>query len=90
MRPVTLTPEQLEWIVAEVVRRLREGAPATRGASAAGDALTLSERLVTLETLRGRLNGVARVEVKARAVVTPAVIDLLKEKQVQLVKGAAQ
>ncbi|MCO6044404.1 hypothetical protein NG895_10850 [Aeoliella sp. ICT_H6.2] len=87
MRQVTLTDEQLEWIVSEVVRRLRaSGAVPAPTASTAGT-LTLPERLVTLETLKGKLGGVGRVEVGCRAIVTPAVVDELKEKKIELVRG---
>jgi hypothetical protein len=84
---VTLSQEQLEWIVSEVVRRLRadNGQPHTL-ATGAGT-LALAERLVTVETVRNRLEGVSKVQVAPRAVVTPAVVDLLRERQVQLVRG---
>lgn len=86
---MTLSQEQLEWIVAEVVRRLQAGAGAPRAAEAAPAKreLTLGERLVTLETLRGRLGGVSLLRVGAKAIVTPAVVDHLKDKQVQLVRA---
>lgn len=87
-----LSQEQLEWIVAEVVRRLQAGsaatqAPASASSQPAASELTLSERLVTLETLRGRLGGVSLLRVGAKAIVTPAVVDHLKDKQVQLVRA---
>ncbi|TWT85930.1 hypothetical protein Pla123a_07370 [Posidoniimonas polymericola] len=84
---MTLSQEQLEWIVAEVVRRLQAGGVTLQAAAAPKQELALSERLVTLETLRGRLAGVSRLRVEAGAIVTPAVVDLLKDNQVQLVKG---
>ena len=81
---MTLTNEQRDWIVDEVVRRvlaaLKDGATPTAGEAR----LELEERLVTLETLRGRLDGVSSLVVGARAVVTPAVADLLNERGVVL------
>jgi len=47
--------------------------------------LVLSERLITLETLRNRLKGIASVQVTPRAIVTPAVRDELKDRGVSLV-----
>lgn len=81
-----LTQEQLEWIVSEVVRRLQAGGPQPARVATV-DTLALAERLITLETLRDRLDGVSRVQVGCRAIVTPAVVDHLKERQVQLVRG---
>ena len=79
-----LNPEQLEWIVREVIRRLQ--AADGQAATAATPRLSLSERLVTTETLRGKLEGVSQVNTIAGAIVTPAVVDLLKEKQITLVR----
>ncbi|WP_425400058.1 hypothetical protein [Aeoliella sp.] len=85
---MTLTEEQLEWIVSEVVRRLRASGAATASpAQPAAGTLTLSERLVTLETLGNKLGGIGRVEVGCRAIVTPAVVDHLKEKKIELVRA---
>lgn len=85
---MTLTEEQIEWIVREVVRRL-EAAHSTNGPPKPSDPqsvshLRLSERLITTETLRHRLEGVRVLEVAPRAIVTPAVIDLLKDRTIQL------
>ncbi len=91
---MTLSQEELEWIVREVVRRLQPHQ--TNGAdTVAATRLSLSERLVTTETVRDRLEGVTEVTTIAGAVVTPAVVDLLRDRQVALVrtsngKGAGQ
>ncbi|MGB7324623.1 MAG: hypothetical protein WBD31_07115, partial [Rubripirellula sp.] len=45
--------------------------------------LSLDSRLVTLEHLRGRLQGIAVLEVVKRAIVTPAVIDSLKDRGIR-------
>ena len=83
---MTLSQEQLEWIVSEVVRRLRAEVDNSAVSLDTTRALRITERLVTLETMRGRLRGVDRVQIGPRAIMTPAVIDLLKENQVQLVR----
>ena len=81
---MTVTPEQLEWIVQEVIRRLRNSDGANP--PAAGE-LRLSDRVVTLAALKDRLSSVRRVVVPAKAVVTPAVRDELKARQIELVRG---
>ncbi|QDU56785.1 hypothetical protein [Aeoliella mucimassa] len=86
---MTLTQEQLEWIVSEVVRRLRAagyGDNASPAAASATTTLAITDRLVTLATLEGKLQGVAAVQVGYKAIVTPAVVDHLKEKQITLVR----
>lgn len=81
-----LSQAQLEWIVREVVRRL-QSANENAATDAVASRLTLSERLVTTETLRDKLDGVQQVDTVPGAVVTPAVVDLLREKQITLVRG---
>ena len=80
---MTLTDQQLEWIVQEVIRRLRQ---LDGNAPASGSELRLTERLVTIGTLENRLSNVARVIVQPRAVVTPAVRDELKQRKIELVR----
>lgn len=77
---VQYDPEFVEFIVREVIRRLTSAAPA---AASSGE-LTVGERLITLATLHGKLDGVARVCVSKRAVVTPAVRDELSKRQIEL------
>lgn len=87
---MTLTEEEIEWIVAEVIRRL---GIATNDVRVAGDergsspaaVLKISDRVVTMRTIETRLSGIKRVVVRPRAVVTPAVKDELKAKKVELV-----
>lgn len=83
-----LTQEQLEWIVSEVVRRLKAAGatPAAGQAEGTPRSLTLTCRLVTLETLRGKLGSVSAVQVPGKAVVTPAVVDELKERKIRLIR----
>lgn len=87
---MSATEVELERIVREVLRRLRELeiAKVVSAESVATptlpNTLTLVERLVTLGTLKGKLDGVARVVVPAKAVVTPAVRDELKTRKISL------
>ncbi len=81
---MTLSQEQLDWIVNEVVRRVLATLNTDGTKPATASTLALDERLITLETLRDRLQGVSTLEVKPKAIVTPAVVDLLKERNVTL------
>ncbi len=82
-----LSQEQLEWIVREVVRRLRETTGEGDSTADSGNGrLTIAEKLVTIETVRDKLGSVKCVEVPGRAIVTPAVVDWLKDKQIELVR----
>ena len=98
-----LDPDQLEWIVREVVRRLQEtvssgSLPSVGRAGEGGQRdqitphqnadLTLPDRIITLAQIDGQLGGVARLHVAHRTVVTPAARDLLKEQGVALVRAA--
>lgn len=81
---MTLNEEQLEWIVAEVMRRLNGyttvEAPPTHE-------LQITERLVTTQSLDGCLTNVNQLIVNANAVITPAAKDLLRDRGVRLVRG---
>lgn len=81
---MNLTEQQIEWIVAEVIRRLREFPREGEAPAEPNRNLTLLESLVTLRTVEGKLAGVTRVLVAPRAVVTPAVKDELKSRKIQL------
>jgi hypothetical protein len=91
---VTLDAEQLEWVVREVVRRLRDvaisvssnGATPRETPPEADAHITLADALITTSTLENRLDGVSRVTVAAKAIVTPSVRDLLRERQIELVR----
>lgn len=96
-RRVRLDPDQLEWIVREVVRRLREssipsplplGGGQGEGAPQRDSHIILTQTLITTATLEHKLNGVARLSVPAQAVVTPAARDLLHEHNIELVRTA--
>ena len=82
---MTLDRDQLEWIVQEVLRRLQS---TSAGLNAAGGSATLEldDAVVATSTLEGRIRGVRQIKVGKRAIVTPAVWDLVKEKQIELVR----
>jgi hypothetical protein len=80
---------EIERIVREVLARLAPVSPsdASRSVSTASPvlnpgALSLSNRLVTVSELDGRLEGVRTVIVPPRAVITPAARDLLRQRGV--------
>ncbi len=83
---MTFTEQQVEWIVVEVLRRLgvAQREPCSTG-SASGGELRLSDPVITVRSIEGRLTGVTRVVVPPRAVVTPAVKDELKLRKIELV-----
>jgi hypothetical protein len=76
--------EEIERIVQEVVQRLA----AVTGSVT--DTLVVQDRLVTLATVEDRLQGIRRVQVDRRAVVTPAVMDELKSHRIELSRHAEQ
>jgi hypothetical protein len=86
---MNLTAEQIEYIIREVMRRLAElgvtGATTTRPSSE----LALADRLVTLRSVEGKLTNITKVTVGSRAVVTPAVRDLLREKKIEFARRSA-
>jgi len=80
---MTISDQQLEWIVQEVIRRLRQMGESP---PAIGE-LRLTERLVTLTTLRDRLSSnINRVIVTSKTIITPAVRDELKKRKVELIR----
>jgi hypothetical protein len=85
---MTFNEEQVEWIVAEVIRRLGllGGSAEANEAPQSNVELCLSERVVTLRTIEGRLAGAKRLVVVPRTVVTPAVKDELKARKIELVR----
>jgi hypothetical protein len=81
---MTYSEEQVEWIVTEVLRRLGVAGD-ERSSSPVGSELAITDRVVTMRSLEGRLAGVNRLVVPSRAVITPAVKDELKQRQIELV-----
>ena len=74
--------KQIDSIVREVVRRLKQDEPK----SMVSHSNYVSNRVVTLAQIENRLDGTEEIAVRADAVVTPAVKDLLREKSVRLVR----
>ncbi|QDU29959.1 hypothetical protein ETAA8_50770 [Anatilimnocola aggregata] len=78
---MNLSPADIDRIVAEVVRRLRPLLAASPAAPVEkSNELKLNDKVVTLRTLHGRLEGISRLIVDQRAVVTPAVKDELRQR----------
>jgi hypothetical protein len=80
---MSLNEAEIDRIVREVLRRLAAMTPSPAKPAAA--TLTVGSRVVTMTELKNKLDGIERVEVPHRAVVTPAAKDYLRERGVQLV-----
>jgi hypothetical protein len=85
---MNLTAADIDRIVAEVVRRLRALAatPSTPAPSQKAEPtsrLNLNDKVITLGTIKGRLEGVSTVIVSDRAIVTPAVKDELRDRKIR-------
>ncbi len=72
----------VEYIIREVIRRLTAMANDTSRTD--GDTVKLTERLVTMATLDGRLANMKRLIVGKKAIVTPLVKDELKKRKISL------
>jgi hypothetical protein len=89
---MSFTQADVERIVLEVIRRLRTMPGVDAGidrrdhAAPVGHDLVLTERLITMRTIDGRLSGVQRLLVPPKSVVTPAVKDELKKLKIELVR----
>ena len=91
---MTFTPEQVERIVLEVIRRLEllnPSPPRERGTAVVERSLTtpelkLTDKVITMRSIEGRLTGINRLVVAAKAIVTPAVKDELKKHKVELIR----
>ena len=93
---MSFTEADVERIVVEVIRRLRamenprgpSPSPVAhdRNAAPLGHDLVVTERVITMRAIDGRLSGVQRLLVPAKAVVTPAVRDELKKHRIELVR----
>jgi ribose 5-phosphate isomerase RpiB len=86
---------ELDQIIAEVVRRLTAaaapaGVPASAGRLKAGlqqGVLAIDDRVVTLNSVDNRLDGLRRLIVQRRAIVTPALRDELNKRGIELDRG---
>ena len=79
-----MTEADIERIVQEVVRRLLSlGMQVTANPQST---LTIDERVVSLATLQGKLEGIQQLQVEPKAVVTPSVRDELRQRKIELVR----
>jgi hypothetical protein len=88
------TSNDIEQIIRVVMQRLAAAGDFVSGVGAIADPsadsdLVLTDRVVTLKTLEGKLSGKRRLRVHPRAVVTPAVADELRKAKVELVRDGA-
>ena len=94
-----LSAQDIERIVSEVVRRLRQAgvdvqsqgddSSVSTAEEAVSTTCTLSEHVISLDSIEGKLENVQQLVVGARAVVTPAVVDALRERKVTLERSAS-
>lgn len=90
---------EIEAIIREVVRRLSDSramqpigdSTASRLAKSTVDGqLEMPSMLVTMESLRGRLDGIRELSLPARAIVTPAARDRLRELQIKITTSVSR
>ena len=88
---VKFDSELVEYIVREVIRRLKADGQFAAGGSAqpvvTARELHLTDRVITLASLQGRLDGVTEVTTARNAVITPAVRDELASRKIRVVRG---
>ena len=85
--PTTINSELIERIVQEVIRRLVERGVVVGEATNDDETETefaVSDRVITLATIDGRLIGVKRLLVGSHSIVTPAVKDELNNRSIEL------
>ena len=76
--------EDIQAIVDEVVRRLlADHVPA---ADESGGEIVIPGRVITMDCVKGKITGSGQVVICERAVVTPLVVDYLKENNVTLTR----
>jgi len=80
-----ITDEEIERIVQEVIRRLMSAGVQIKKTDST---LKLESRVVTLATIEGQLEGIQKLVVLSKAVVTPSVRDELRDKKIELVRQA--
>lgn len=78
---MNLTERDIDWIVAEVVRRL---AKLSEGHQAA-ESTPISDKVITLETLK-KYHQQTELVILPRAIVTPAAKDELKKRNIRLIR----
>jgi hypothetical protein len=96
---MALSSHDIERIVTEVLRRLQASGvrvqldpgslPGIASAAAKTATYTVTEHVVSLAVLEGHLENLQRLVVGARAVVTPAVRDVLRKHDIALERAGA-
>jgi hypothetical protein len=84
-----LSAIDIEDIVRAVLRQLQVESYQSAAAPAANRTLELTDKLVTLATLENRLANIDRLALGAGAVVTPAALDELRSRGIEVVRTAA-
>lgn len=85
---MAIQEDQVDQIVRAVLARLgSQSSPEPVGAHSPVTELAIDEPVITAAALDKKLTGIRRLVVSPRAVVTPAARDLLKEKNVTLVRS---
>ena len=79
------TSEEIDRIVKEVIRRLR----LTTKATFDDKTLRVTEKLISLSTIEGRLSGISQFVVPQKAVITPSVHDELRSRQIEIIRQDA-
>lgn len=83
---MNLSEHDIQAIVGEVVRRI-QNLTSAQAVTTPTNQLELTDRLVTLASIKGKLLNVEQVIVPAKAIVSPAVRDELKQRKIRLVSG---
>ena len=93
-----LSTQDIERIVSEVVRRLRQAGVQVQSqednesdctSEVVTRSCTLSEHVISMDSIYGKLDNVQQLVVGPRAVVTPAVVDALRERKITLERTAS-
>jgi hypothetical protein len=79
----------IDEIVRAVLRQLQGEPQGTIAAPAPNRTLELTDKLVTLATLENRLTGIDQLALRAGAVVTPAALDELRSRGIEVVRVVA-
>ena len=83
------TTRDIDWIVKEVVRRLTNLQTATEShTDVAAEATSLRRRVITVESLPDRRSSAKRIVIPSTAIVTPAAKDEIRDRGLELVRGA--
>ena len=79
----------MDAVVREVIHRLgleqNPGMASATDEVSTGETVRLSDKVVTLESLNGRLSENTRIVVQPAAIVTPSVRDELRQRKIELI-----